>query len=122
MTSPRYDPNLTLPELTCEVCGNEPAVGVAAVPGVPYSAAYGRECLHANAHPYGILIANTAMIVWGYVDGDVDDPLANTADWWQQMVRDTLRHLDLSEEDFRREVAGVVDDLRREHEEHGEGH
>jgi len=47
-------------ELMCEVCEKEPAVCVACVPGIPYSAAYGRECLRHGADPYGIVRANIA--------------------------------------------------------------
>jgi hypothetical protein len=68
-------------KLTCEVCGTEQAVGVACVPGIPYSAAYGRECLLRGAQPYHIVRANVAccgglayMMEWYgetvvYVDG-----------------------------------------------------
>lgn len=83
-----------LPELTCEVCHHESAVGVAAVPGVPISVAYGRECLNANAHPYTIVVANTAM-VGGY---------EHAADWWQQMVDDTLAHLGYERDRFDNDV------------------
>ena len=44
----------------CEVCKDEPAIGVASVPGIPYSAAYGRTCLEKGADPYGIVRANIA--------------------------------------------------------------
>lgn len=44
----------------CEVCKQEPAVGVACVPGIPYSAAYGRNCLQNYADPYEIVRANIA--------------------------------------------------------------
>lgn len=58
-------------ELKCEVCNNEPSVGVASVPGIPYSAAYGRECLQRRADPYWIIRANVACC------GGVE----HTADW-----------------------------------------
>lgn len=44
--------------LRCEVCKNEDAVGVACVPGVPMSVAYGAECLKHGADPFDILRAN----------------------------------------------------------------
>lgn len=44
--------------LKCEVCNQEDGVGVACVPGVPYSAAYGEECLRRGADPFGIMRAN----------------------------------------------------------------
>lgn len=41
--------------LACETCKNEPGIGVACVPGVPYSASYGERCLRENAHPFWCL-------------------------------------------------------------------
>lgn len=35
-------------------------MGVACVPGIPYSAAYGRNCLQRHADPYEIVRANIA--------------------------------------------------------------
>jgi outer membrane protein TolC len=75
------------------------------MPGVPYSAAYGRECLNANAHPYDMLVANTAMILSGYPDtADPIDVLTDTADWWQHMVEDTLVRLRKTREQFNLDV------------------
>ena len=92
-----------LPELTCNVCGEETAVGVASMPGVPASFAYGRRCLDANAHPYGIVVANTAMI------GDLE----HTADWWKEIVACTLRHLDVPVLQFNQDVAAAMADMER---------
>lgn len=69
-------------EPTCEVCGVEPAFCVAAVPGVPYSAAYCLRCLQANAHPWWLVVTNTA-IVGGY---------EHAAPWWQEIVDSTISH------------------------------
>ena len=76
--------------MACDVCGVNPQIGVAAVPGVPMSVAYCEECLRANAHPYGILVINTALL-GGY---------EHAAEWWQQMVDDTLAHLSKPRERF----------------------
>jgi len=76
--------------MVCDVCGENPEVGVAAVPGVPMSVSYCQECLRANAHPYGIIVVNTAM-VGGY---------SEAAGWWQDMVDDTLRHLGKTRQQF----------------------
>lgn len=89
---------MTAPALICEVCGDEPAVSVASVPGVPISVAYGRKCLDANAHPYGIVVANTADV----------DGYDNSAEWWKQIVDDTLVHLGKTREQFDADVAGVI--------------
>ncbi len=85
---------------TCEVCGKSKAIGVASVPGVPYSAAYCKECLEANAHPYFILVANTACC------GGFD----KTCPEWQDMVRDTLAYLGKSAEQFEKDVAESMHD------------
>jgi hypothetical protein len=94
---------------------------VAAVPGVPYSAAYGRKCLARNAHPYHILVANTAMTAASYSDiddvGEPDDPLSRTADWWQQMVTDTLKALEIDREEFDSDVTQALLDLNNKEEE-----
>ena len=45
-------------EWLCETCHKNKPVGVACVPGIPYSAAYCKECLGRNAHPFGMLRAN----------------------------------------------------------------
>ena len=61
-------------ELRCEVCHKETAFGVACVPCVPYSAAYGGNCLKENAHPYHILRAE--VIICGGVEETGDHFLA----------------------------------------------
>lgn len=80
--------------MACDVCGEHEEVGVASVPGVPMSVAYCTECLRANAHPYGIMVINTALI----------DGYDNASEWWQQMVDDTLAHLGKTREQFDRDV------------------
>lgn len=76
--------------MACDVCQQHEPVGVAAVPGVPMSVAYCEGCLRANAHPYSIVVINTALV------GGYDE----AADWWRQMVDDTLRHLGKTREQF----------------------
>ncbi|SKU89100.1 Uncharacterised protein [Mycobacteroides abscessus subsp. massiliense] len=85
-----------LPELICDVCGKEPALGVCSVPGVPISMAYGDACLKANAHPWFILVGETATM--GGLDG--------VAEWWIRMVEDTIAHLggEYTRDRFDREV------------------
>jgi hypothetical protein len=76
--------------MACDVCGENPQVGVAAIPGIPMSVAYCEDCLRANAHPYGIIVVNTALC------GGLDE----AADWWKQMVHDTLVHLNKTQDQF----------------------
>lgn len=91
-------------EFTCEVCGKEPAIGVAAVPGVPYSAAYGELCLEANAHPYWVCVQNTAMA------GNGTDGYYGAAKWWKDMVDDTLAHLGKTHDEFIADVLKSQED------------
>lgn len=37
--------------LICEVCEQQPALGVASLPFAPYSAAFCRECISKRAYP-----------------------------------------------------------------------
>lgn len=78
----------------CEACGKEPAVGVAAVPGVPVSVAYGAQCLASNVHPLWLLVTNTA------INGGIEC----CADWWRQMVNDTVTALKVDPDEFNRMV------------------
>lgn len=88
-------------KLICEVCNKNEAVGVACVPMVPMSCAYCSECLRANAHPWGILIANTICL--GGLDQANED--------WKQMVTDTCAHLGKTLEEFNAEVAEGIKEL-----------
>lgn len=74
----------------CEVCDQNESIGIAAMPGVPCSVAYCRECLDANAHPWGLLIANTACV----------GGLKNVTPWWKEMVEATCKKLGKTIEEF----------------------
>ena len=89
-------------EMKCEVCQNEPVCGVASIPFIPMSVAYGAKCLAANAHPWWALVANQAAI---------GDPLETTHPVWQAMVRDTCRHLGKTVEQFKADVAVAERDM-----------
>lgn len=91
----RGDDTVHPPEPMCDVCKKNRSVGVCCVPGVPISMSYCKECLEANAHPYDIIVANTAC-VGGYNE---------SADWWKEMVDCTLKHLGKTREEFDRNVA-----------------
>ena len=95
---------MSVPTLTCDVCNKEPAEGVACVPGVPMSVAYGAACLKANAHPWWVLVANTVCC------GGLD----NTHSDWKQMVQDTCTHLGRTLEQFNKEVAEELEKLEKE--------
>lgn len=88
----------TLPELTCECCNVNKAIGVASIPGIPMSIAWCRPCLDAGAIPMWAAVANTAMC------GGLD----HAANWWQQLVADTLAYFDISIHDFNAMVAKEI--------------
>lgn len=85
----------------CNVCDNEPAVGVCCVPGLPVSVAYGKNCLEADAHPWSLLVANTAIV----------GGLENTAEWWREMVQHTCSHLGKTIEEFNANVRQCIDEM-----------
>ena len=95
-------------KLICEVCGKNEAVGVACVPMVPMSCAYCSECLRVNAHPWGVLVANTICI------GGLDQ--ANEE--WKQMVQDTCTHLGRTLEQFNLAVEQGIKEMDALCEEH----
>lgn len=76
--------------MICEVCREEPSVGVFAIPYVPMSVRYGEKCLNANAHPWEILVANTACI-----GGRI-----NSNEEWQKMIVCTCDHLNRTLQEF----------------------
>ena len=85
----------------CEVCNERESIGVCCVPGVPYSAAYCRECLAAGAQPYHILVANTACC----------SGLEHCNDYWKKVVDTTLQYIGKSEEEFQADVALSIKDM-----------
>ena len=70
-------------EMDCDVCGDHRLVDVARMPGVPTSLAYCRPCAEANAHPWVILVVDTAL----------SGGLGHATAAWRNMVMDTCRHL-----------------------------
>lgn len=88
-------------ELTCNVCDKKGVAGVAAIPFIPMSVAYCRECLNANAHPWWALVGNQSII---------GDPLETTHPEWQRMVHDTCAHLGKTVEDFNRDVLEAMNE------------
>jgi len=87
---------------TCNVCDKEPAVGVASSTLGPMSFAYGRECLKANAEPYGPLVTMVAMC----------GGRANLADWVPPIIEGSLRVAGKSMEDFDADVAQETAELQ----------
>lgn len=67
--------------MSCDVCKNEPSVGVASSVLGPLSLAYGRSCLDKGAEPYWLVVATVAMC-----GGDLN----NLADWAKKIVLASL--------------------------------
>ena len=81
----------------CEVCETEMHEGrtvVLSVPGVPYSARFCHSCRRSGAVPYWILVANTQCI----------DGYDQSADWWKDIIDITLNRLNITMEQFLKEV------------------
>lgn len=87
----------------CDVCDAEPAVGVGCPPMVAMSVAYCAKCLAANAHPWSILVANTAIC----------GGLEQTNDAWRWMVESTCKHLGRSLEEFNAAVVADQEAIER---------
>lgn len=88
----------------CETCQANNAVAVRSVPGIPYSAAYCDACLRAGAHPWWLIVGNTADL--GGLDG--------AASWWCGVVTDTILHLGKTIDQFNADVAQVIADEEAE--------
>lgn len=86
---------------TCAVCGKRPAVKADAVPGVPAAVfPYCAVCSEAMAHPYDVLVNHTAREYAGRLDA--------APAFWRDAVARTLRHLEISPDDFRYDVAAEM--------------
>lgn len=92
-----------LPELTCECCNVNKAIGVASIPGIPMSIAWCRPCLDAGAIPMWAAVCNTAM-AGGY---------EHAAPWWREVVDDTLAYFGVTMEDFNAMVAAEITEFDR---------
>lgn len=92
------------PEMTCDVCHEHKAIGVAAVPGIPCSVAYCKHCLDANSHPMHLLVVATALM----------GGLEYGAIWWQAMVQDSIKDQDVTLEWFNNQVKDEMLDIANE--------
>lgn len=88
---------------TCDCCEQEPAVGVAAVPFVPLSIAWGRKCLEAHVVPYDIAVTLCAMI--GGPGEGVEE--------WRGYVERTLAYFEKSTEQFAVDVQDQMEEMDR---------
>ena len=85
----------------CEVCEEEMHEGrtiVLSVPGVAWSSRFCHPCRRSGAIPYWMLVANTQCI------GGYDQ----SADWWKDIIDLTLNHLNISMEQFLKEVEAEI--------------
>ena len=81
-------------ESICDVCEKNEMVGMACVPGIPYTAAYCIECLKANAHPWKVLVVKVAE------EGGLD----KVHPGFKDMVECTCKHLGRTIKEFNMEV------------------
>ena len=85
----------------CQCCGKEPSVGVASIPGVPMSIAWGRNCLEADVVPLWVCFAQV-----GAVDDEPGMPpdfrygREMFAPWWLEVHDLTLAYFGVTEEEF----------------------
>lgn len=79
-------------------------VGVAAVPGIPMSIAWCRDCINADAIPYELCVTNTALI----------GGRENAAEWWLEgVVTPTLKYFNKTLEQFDADVKNDMDLIER---------
>ena len=86
----------------CQCCNDEPAVGVASLPGIAMSIAWGEKCLKADIIPYWAAVANTACC----------DGLENTNPEWQDLVKATLDYFGKSMTEFTADVDKSLEEER----------
>ncbi len=74
----------------CEVCNAKTTVAVCSLPGIPMTIARCGGCYDADVIPLWIAVGNTALMggMW------------NCADWWHEIVTDTLAYLGVNSADF----------------------
>jgi hypothetical protein len=87
----------------CDCCHAEPAVGVASIPYLPMSIAWGRKCLEAGVIPYWAAVANTAAC------GGWEE----TSEDWQYLVEITLAYFNKQHDEFLVDVARDIEDMDR---------
>lgn len=79
----------------CGCCGKEkPIVGVAAITGMPMSIAWCEDCLKVDIVPYWSAVSNTAVC----------DGWDNCAEWWQEIVKNTLEYFGKTRAEFEQDV------------------
>jgi hypothetical protein len=84
---------------SCGCCGEEPAVGVASIPFIPMSIAWGRKCLEAGVIPYWAAVSNTAAC----------GGFEHTNEEWRYLVEITLAYFGKQHDDFLVDVARDIE-------------
>jgi hypothetical protein len=87
-------------KLICEVCNTNEAIGVAAIPGIPMSVAYCKECLEKDSYPMWALISYTACC----------NGLDHCAEWWKEIVGHSLKAQGKTIEWFNAEVKKCLEE------------
>lgn len=86
----------------CDVCGKETMVAVCSSSMGPFSFSYCEDCLRTGAEPYWFLVNVIAMS--GLWPDCVNEAL-------QTKIRDILKYLSRSEEEFRADVYKACHDM-----------
>lgn len=86
----------------CEVCGKETMVVVCSSSMGPFSFSYCEDCMRTGAEPYWFMVNVVAM------SGPWPD---SVGDAFQQKIRDTLKYLSRSEEEFKADVYKAFHDM-----------
>jgi len=94
--------------MNCQCCGLEPAVGVASIPGLPMSIAWGRNCLDAGIMPYWALVTTVALA------SNFEYSPDHYAPWVNELIRDTLAYFDKTEAQFAEDVNEEINDIANE--------
>lgn len=89
----------------CDTCGTDDVdLYVYALPGIPMTVANCLVCMQLSCYPYGILVANTAMV----------GGLEYAADWWKDEVRVSLARHGKSVKEFVEDVKKSMADMDSE--------
>ena len=84
---------------TCQCCGKEPSVGVASVPFVPMSIAWGRQCLTDCIVPLWVCFAQATS---GFDEGESHPPVGREMfnEEWLDWHDRTLARFGVTEDEF----------------------
>ena len=92
----------TFPDILCDVCGQENAVGVGASITGPVSFAYCSSCLKQKREPYGALVG-------GLIGCDIEC-LEDVAEWYLPYIHGTLEAEGKTVEEFLADIREATEE------------